>query len=237
MLSIVIITKNEEKNLPKLLTSIKAQDFKDYEVIVSDADSTDKTRDIAKKFGCKIVKGGLPARGRNNGARASKGDLLLFLDADVVLPEKFLSKNIDEFNRRRLSGATPLYISEENTFLFRLNYNIWNLIDIVTSYFYPHASGFCIFVKKKVFDEIGGFDETVNVGEDHDLAWRISKKGKFRVLKSVPVIASVRRFKKEGILKLSLKYLYAEFFRIIFGKVKRPIYHYEMQGVDVKGKV
>ena len=106
MLSIIIPTLDEEKHLPLLLESIKKQDFSDYEIIAADAGSEDKTLEIAKDYGCKIVAGGLPARGRNQGAKAARGDLLLFLDADVILPEKTFGKILEEFNRRKLDIAT-----------------------------------------------------------------------------------------------------------------------------------
>ena len=67
--SIIIPTYNEEEYLPVLLDSIKEQDFDDYEIIVADANSTDKTVEIAKDYGCIVVEGGLPAVGRNNGAK------------------------------------------------------------------------------------------------------------------------------------------------------------------------
>ena len=79
MLSIIIPTYNEEEVLPNLLRSIKEQDYKDYEVVVADAKSTDKTREIAQKFDCRVVDGGLPGEGRNHGAEAAKGDRFLFL--------------------------------------------------------------------------------------------------------------------------------------------------------------
>ena len=90
MLSIIIPAYNEEKYLPRLLRCIKEQTYKDYEIIIADANSTDKTRQIAKKYGCKIAKGGLPAVGRNNGAKIAKGDILLFLDADAKFNKNFL---------------------------------------------------------------------------------------------------------------------------------------------------
>ena len=62
MLSIIIPTLNEESYLPKLLNSIKKQDFQDYEMIVADAGSKDKTIEIALASGCKISSGGLPAK-------------------------------------------------------------------------------------------------------------------------------------------------------------------------------
>ena len=85
MLSIIIPTKNEEKLLPLLLQSIKNQDIKYHEIIVADGGSTDRTCDIASNCGCEVVLGESPAKARNNGAKAASGDLLLFLDADVVL--------------------------------------------------------------------------------------------------------------------------------------------------------
>ena len=74
-ISIIIPTYNEEDYLPALLKSIQRQNFKDLEVIVADAHSTDKTLEIAKKYNCKIVPGGLPAVGRNNGAKIAQGEL------------------------------------------------------------------------------------------------------------------------------------------------------------------
>ena len=72
-LSIIIPTFNEEYYLPPLLESIRCQDFSDYEVVVADAGSEDDTIEIAKNWGCKVVKGGLPAVGRNRGAEVAQG--------------------------------------------------------------------------------------------------------------------------------------------------------------------
>ena len=85
MLSIIIPTLNEEKYLPVLLESIKKQKFEgDYELIVADAGSQDKTVEIARNFGGKIVPGGLPAKGRNQGAAEARGDLFLFLKKTLL---------------------------------------------------------------------------------------------------------------------------------------------------------
>ena len=71
---------NEEKYLPALLDSMKKQKYKNFEIIVSDNFSKDKTRSIAKSYGCRIVNGGSYSDGRNKGANAAKGKYLLFLD-------------------------------------------------------------------------------------------------------------------------------------------------------------
>ena len=54
-ISIIIPAYNEEEYLPKLLESIEKQDFKDYEVIIADANSSDNTREIAESYGCTVV--------------------------------------------------------------------------------------------------------------------------------------------------------------------------------------
>lgn len=67
-ISIIVPTKNEERYLPGLLKSIKKQTVQPYEIIVADAGSTDRTVEIAKKYGAKVIKGGIPQVGRNKGA-------------------------------------------------------------------------------------------------------------------------------------------------------------------------
>ena len=106
MLSIITPTLNEEKYLQLLLVSIKKQDLSDYEIIIADAGSTDKTIEIAKKYNCIVIAGGLPARGRNEGAKIAKGDILFFLDADTVLPDYFFHKALKEFGERKLDLAS-----------------------------------------------------------------------------------------------------------------------------------
>jgi glycosyltransferase involved in cell wall biosynthesis len=106
-------TLNEEKYLPKLLDSINRQNLKNFEVIISDNFSKDNTRKIAARYHCRIVDGGLPSRARNNGAYESKGNLLLFLDADVILDDDFLNPCIKEFKKRQLDVASVMSISNE----------------------------------------------------------------------------------------------------------------------------
>ena len=107
MLTIVIPTKNEEEFLPKLLDSIRKQTLQPAEIIVADAGSTDRTREIAKAYGAKIIEGGMPGPGRNRGAVNAKTEFLLFLDADVELRDpEFLEKAIGEMKERKLDLAT-----------------------------------------------------------------------------------------------------------------------------------
>lgn len=230
MLSIIIISKNEEKYIGKLLKSIKDQEFKDYEIIVSDAGSTDKTIEIAKKFKCKIVKGGLPSIGRNNGAKNSKGNILLFLDSDVVLPKGFLKENLKEFNEKRLVCATTFYIPITIRKIDKILYHSYNYWAMLMQYSFPYAAGFCIFAKKDVFTKTGGFNEKMLLSEDHEFIKSCIKYGKFRILSSVPILSDVRHFNKDGRIKLMAKYIYAGIYRLFFGDTDKKLFNYELNG-------
>lgn len=237
MLSIVIPALNEEKNIKSLLGSIKNQDFNDYEIIVADAGSKDNTKKIAKKYGCKLVKGGLPAYGRNAGAKAAKGNILLFLDADVILKKNTLGRILKEFRRKKLKIATffllPSGKKKAPKFLFTFFYNIpIFLLEKVL----PHAA-MGILVNKSLFNKLGGFDEKITLAEDHDLARRGKKLGKYGIIKSSNIYVSDRRFREEGWLKTGVKYLLCEGHMILIGPVKKDLFKYNyrhLQNIDKK---
>ena len=227
MLSIIIPTLNEEKYLPVLLNSIKKQNYKDLEIIVADAGSKDKTVEITKSFGCSIIKGGLPAKGRNEGAKIAKGNLFLFLDADTILPENFFEKALAEFKKRNLDIVSfclePQTKSNFKKFLFDAFYNLPILI---LEKILAHGAQ-AILVKKEIFEKVGGFDEKIKFAEDHSFVRKAKKFGKFGILRKVRVFSSLRRFEKEGFIKTYLKYLLAEIYMIFFGDIKNDIFKYK----------
>jgi len=225
MLSIIIPTLNEEKYLPLLLQEIKKQNFADLEIIVADAGSKDKTVEIAKFFGCQITKGGLPAKGRNEGGKVAKGEILLFMDADnIYLPEKFLKNLIEEFKKGNLDVASFPVCPQGNWF-DKLAYKIYNFWTKLTQNFLAHATN-AVLVKKEIFEKIKGFDEEIKIGEDHDFARRASKVSKFGFIETEPVLTSTRRFEKDGRLKTYLKYILAGLYMLFFGPVKKDIFKY-----------
>jgi glycosyltransferase involved in cell wall biosynthesis len=140
-LSIIIPTYNEEEYLPKLLYSIKEQNFKDYEIIVADAGSVDKTKEIAESNDCKVINGGLPAVGRNNGAEIAKGELLLFLDSDVVLSADYLESAIEEFEEKELGIAITQIIPLSDRSVDKALHKFANFFMKRAESIKPHGAG------------------------------------------------------------------------------------------------
>jgi len=230
MLSIIIPTYNEEKYIGRLLDSIKKSKDIEYEIIVADANSKDRTREIAKSFGCKVVKGGKPAEGRNSGAEAAKGNLLFFLDADVILPKNFLEESISEFNKRQLDIAMCLFQPTPKKMIDKVIYELHNLYLVLTEKFNPTTIGHSILTKKSMFNKVNGFNETLKLSEDYDFGQRASKKGKYGVLKSKKLLVSTRRWEKEGRFKLLAIYLLSGIFYKLGLKIKGKIFDYQLGG-------
>lgn len=206
-ISIIIPTYNEEEYLPNLLESIKRQDFQDLEVIIADAHSTDKTVEIANSYNCKVVPGGLPGIGRNNGAREAKGELLLFLDSDCVLTDNYLSLAIEEFEHHNLGIAITQIVPLEKSFINNLSHEFANYMTKAISEIKPHGAGcYGILTYKSLHEEVNGFDEEVDFGEDTDYIERIGKISRFKVLNNPRLLISTRRLEEEGLKSITLKY-------------------------------
>jgi uncharacterized protein (TIGR00661 family) len=206
-LSIIIPTYNEEEYLPKLLYSIKEQNFKDFEIIVADAGSVDRTREIAESYDCKVIDGGLPAVGRNNGAGIAEGDILLFLDSDVVLSAGYLESAIEEFEEKDLGIAITQIIPLSDRSVDKFLHKFANFFMKRAESIKPHGAGcYGILTTKNLHEQAQGFDECLNFGEDSDYIERIGNIKTFKVLRKPRLLVSTRRLEKEGFKDLAFKY-------------------------------
>ncbi len=206
--SIVIPALNEGKYIEATLFHARA--LKPYEIIVADSHSDDNTVDIAKKYGARVVyaRRGAASFGRNAGAKAAKGDILLFLDADSIVFPNLLETVEKDFRDKRVVGWTCLIHAFTPDWKQKVIYNASNdICEFLTVVLKaPHAPGIVIGVRKDVFERIGGFDETLKVMEDHDFALRVGRVGKFKFAKDTCVHTSTRRMDAYGIPGLIKKF-------------------------------
>jgi len=231
-ISIIIPTLNEAAYLPILLDSLKAQTFRDFEIIVADAGSTDRTCEIARDYGARVVQGGMPAVGRNNGAREARGEFLFFFDADVRLPPDFLERAFAELDERFIDLATCEFLPDSDLKLDQILFRLANLTVKLYQSLSPRAAGFCIFITRRLFRRVGGFDESLKLAEDHDLVQRASAFRSLEVLNDAKLHVSVRRLEKEGRFALVQKYMQVEAHLFLKGAIREDIVDYDFASFD-----
>ena len=230
--SIIVPAYNEADSIAGLLSDIRNQTSVKPEVIVADAQSTDGTRDIARSFDVAVVEGGRPARGRNEGARIATGELLVFLDADVRIAPDFLQSVTREVIERDLVAATAPSRPLSPYGTDRAIHNFANAYIRLTQYNNPHAPGYCIIVRRDTFVSMGGFDERLQLAEDHELVKRAGDFGKFRMLRNCTVQVDVRRLKKEGRLGYALKTIRVVLYRVLQGEIEEGSDEFEYEFGD-----
>lgn len=237
MISVIIPTKNEERLIGLLLESLSQQTCaKQIEVIVADAFSSDRTRAVVETYrsafrNLRIVDGGMPWTGRNLGAKASSGDLLCFIDADLIIPDThFLSTIETLFQKKNLVIASIYLKPNSEKIADRILVGLYNIILYLAQYIRP-LGAMCIVATRDAYEKSGGYPEDVVMAEDHDFVLNATKYGRYAVL---PLRAnfSVRRFEKEGRLGLVYKYLQATFHHVIHGPITKPIFDYEFEYKD-----
>ena len=232
LVSIIIPAYNEEDYISGLLSSLAAQTYPRLEVIVADARSPDRTREIADSYGAKVVDGGRPAEGRNRGVAAASGEYLVFLDADVCVPPDFLEKAVAAFENKYYEVATFAFLPDSLLKIDLLMFRVANSIMEINRWFYPMAPGFAIICTARIFRRIGGFDEALKLAEDHDFVKRAKKLAAFGIIRHTHVTVSVRRLVKEGRLKLIKKYSLVELKRLFKGKIYDDMIGYEFGNFD-----
>jgi len=221
--SVVIPAFNEEKFLANCLESLENQDFKDFEVIVVDNNSTDKTTEIAKKFGAILVseKNQGTAFARQKGALKSKGKILAFTDADTILPKNWLSKIFEQFKKDEnlvAFGGSCIFYSGPISARLASKFLLKSFL-ILDKFFSQgwNLMGCNMAIKKEAFFKIGGFNTNLKLNEEIEISSRLRKVGKVILDPNFKVKTSGRRYRHSLVFGL-MTYVPTTIFRFLFRK-------------------
>lgn len=189
-ISTIIRTRNEEKYLGQVLEMIKRQTYQDFEIIIVDDHSSDRTLEIAKKHGCKIVT--IPngqfshPRSCNIGAENASGKYLVYLNGhSIPTSTKFLEDGLKNFEDEKVAGIYSITLAHKHSTLAdKMLYNIvgytLGMIKYRIKKFAPGLLGTTnAMIRKDLWEEYK-FDENLNDGwggEDSEWAWHFIKLG------------------------------------------------------------
>ncbi len=231
MISIIIPTLNEEKFISQTVKSLKAAlTAYPYEIVVTDGLSKDRTAELAREAGADkvIVHDGSHrqtiAEGRNAGAAVATGDFLIFMDADCSIPgpDFFFDKILKHFERD--PGLTAVNVAIRvlpgaETFWDWVIYNLFNdyLWFVNDVLHIGMGAGEFQMIRRRAFDQVGGYNPALVAAEDIDLFGRISKIGKVRYEKGLKVYHTGRRVHKVGWPKLLLQWNMNTIYMKLFG--------------------
>lgn len=209
--SVIIPAFNEEKYLPKTLECMVralANTSFPSEIIVVDNQSEDKTRQIAANYGAKVISESVHniGRVRNTGATKAAGEILVFIDADTLVPVSLFPAIVAAMQDEKCFGGSVAvdYGEFQRKWMkfYALAWRFWgNLLNM--------RGGAAQFCRKRIFEEVGGYDESIFVGEDVDFYWQLAKFAKrnggfLQFIEDPMVITSTRRFDKMSFWKTLL---------------------------------
>ena len=240
--SVIIPTLNEESYIPKLLSDLSKQTEKNFEVIVVDANSKDKTEIAVNNFKKKLkiyfhkIKLINVATQRNHGANHSQGKYLIFLDADTRIKPSFIKKLHGFIKKNNGLVFIPYLLPEKEDEEYKTLFDISNvLVEFSQNFSKKFSLGGSMIFEKNFFQLVNGFDSKLFISEDHELIQRIFKWGVApKFMKDNKINVSLRRWKKEGNLKIVYKYFIVSAYRLLGGEVKNNIIEYKMGGSEYR---
>jgi glycosyltransferase involved in cell wall biosynthesis len=237
--SIIIPTLNEEKFLPLLLDSLASQTNKDFEVIVVDGSSKDKTVALARSFGKKLPKlqvvvsqiASLPLQ-RNIGADLGRGEWLIFIDADSVVMAHFISR-VKEYVQKEKCGLFTTWLRPDSENPSDANIAlIANLMfEVALALGKPLPSGPLTGVTREAFKAVKGYSEDREYNEDVDFCFRVRKAGfSIRIIPETLYTWSLRRLRNEGTAKVIQQYILSSLPVLFFNRTVKKFPGYTMGG-------
>lgn len=240
--SIIIPTLNEQDYIPHILSDLNKQKEKDFEILIVDGTSQDKTKQYVEKF-----KQTLPIRffevkkqnvsfQRNFGAQKAKGNYLFFIDADSGINTSFTKQLKKTILKRKGLVFIPWILPDEKTAQAMLVFNLINFfVELSQNFNKPFSTGGTMIIEINTFHTLGGFDEKLFLAEDHNVIQRAYQWGiRAKFLRNAKVEFCLRRMKREGELTLLYKSLVATFHVLLRGDIKTKIFDYSMGGEPYK---
>jgi len=212
MISVVVLTYNEEEYILSIIREIENQEFdENYELIVADGGSLDNTVALAESRNVQIVscKKGKACQ-MNEAAKIANGDILFFVHADMKLPKNTLSSLYqciieDEFDGGGFANIFDRYNSRIKQLGTWLNFRFFDKREQSDRGVFYGDNG--IFVKKSVFEAMNGFKE-IPIMEDYDFSIRLHSQFKTKKIHTPCIIVSARRHEKAGFLKTRLQWIF-----------------------------
>ena len=211
-LAIIVPALNEEAYLGQTLDSVqtaarllRARCNVDVQTIVVDNNSEDDTAAVALTKGATVIREPLRniARARNAGARQCTADVLVFVDADVVLPPTALNAIHATMSDPKCVGGGLEVEYHPRRFWVRLYLGAWRLLARATGM----VQGAAQFSRRCAFEQVGGYNESVWIGEDVDFCWGLKKLARdsrrtIRLIETPRARPSCRRFDQWPVWKI-----------------------------------
>lgn len=237
--SVIIPAYNEEKYIVKTLEALRQQDYLNFDVIVVNNASPDRTAEVVTSF---IYQKGLTFRfclmhekrqgtqyARECGRRAANGDIIAQLDADCLPATDWISKGVNLLQAKNVAAVAGPYDYFDSRLLVRtLTYFSQLLIlqplNLLVQAFYKGGViiGGNVFIWAAILERCGGYNTALRFyGDDVDIALRVSRYGYIRFTRKVMVKSSSRRYLAAGFFKVQSKYTKA-FFQSIFQRGLTP---------------
>jgi glycosyltransferase involved in cell wall biosynthesis len=200
--TLVVPAYNEEAELPQSLPSFKAAmeaSGRRGELVVADNNSTDRTAEIAREHGARVVfeAHNQISRARNAGARDAEGRYLVFVDADTLIPPELLAAALANLESGKCCGGGAAVDFDEYPRKYMRSFvNFWNWLALRRGL----AAGSFVYCLREAFEAVGGFSERVYAAEEILFSRALRNWGKkrdleFRVITEHPVVTSARKLK------------------------------------------
>jgi len=242
--SVIIPLRNSEKTIGKTINSVLNQDYRNFEIIIIDDCSSDRSLEMVKKISekqrkIKIIRNKKnlgPAASRNKGIKISKGKIIFFTDSDCLVPKNWIKSLLKGYKSRDIAGVGGYLKPNSNNFIAKLeilqNRFLLKISDkeIVGKAETPMGYTNNVSYRKSILEEVGGFDEKfpLPAGEDIDLKKRICERG-WRVVYMPLSVTHLEEYDLNYLLKrlisrgLNITPPKSYFLKIIIGFLGLPI--------------